>query len=159
MRRFEASPRRATPKGQTFINCTAPPSPGPSYRAQAPAFVAHPPDASRAPFPHRSPRTAFNRRSMRRFEASPRRATPKGQTFINCTAPPSPGPTYRTPAPAFMAHEHSRNSWSYFLRFSDMTTPHSACLHGFGGGSVYCLTPKGPSLQRPPEFADPLATL
>src|SRR5450759_5187798 len=41
MRRFEASPRRATPKGQTFINCTAPPSPSPSYRAQAPAFVAH----------------------------------------------------------------------------------------------------------------------
>src|SRR5664279_6431121 len=32
---------------------------------------------------------------MRRFEASPRRATPKGhKTFINCTAPPSPGPTY-----------------------------------------------------------------
>src|ERR1035437_7738670 len=29
----------------------------------------------------------------------------------------------------------SRNSWSNFLRFSDMTTPHSACLHGFGGGS------------------------
>src|SRR5665811_218950 len=41
MRRFEASPRRATPKGQTSINCTAPPSPNPSYRAQAPAFVAH----------------------------------------------------------------------------------------------------------------------
>src|SRR5450759_5084705 len=41
MRRFEASPRRATPKGQTFINCTAPPSPGPTYAAQAPAFVAH----------------------------------------------------------------------------------------------------------------------
>src|SRR5450759_3564847 len=30
----------------------------------------------------------------------------------------------------------SRNSWSNFLRFSDMTTPHSACLHGFGGGST-----------------------
>ena len=29
----------------------------------------------------------------------------------------------------------SRNSWSNFLRFSDMTTPHSACLHSFGGGS------------------------
>src|ERR1035437_1986362 len=40
-----------------------------------------PPDASGAPFPHRSPRTAFNRRSMRRFEASPRRATPKGQNL------------------------------------------------------------------------------
>src|SRR5664280_3282270 len=49
MRRFEASPRRATPKGQTFINCTAPPSPGPSYRAQAPAFVAHPPLRLRLP--------------------------------------------------------------------------------------------------------------
>src|SRR5664280_2866573 len=48
MRRFEASPRRATPKGQTFINCTAPPSPGPSYAAQAPAFVAHPPGQSTA---------------------------------------------------------------------------------------------------------------
>src|SRR5450759_4505465 len=43
MRRFEASPRRATPKGQTFINCTAPPSPELTYRAQAPAFVAHTP--------------------------------------------------------------------------------------------------------------------
>src|ERR1035437_7066427 len=47
---------------------------------------------------------------MRRFEASPRRATPKGhKTFIHCTAPPSPGPTYRTPATAFMAHGHTRN--------------------------------------------------
>src|ERR1035437_7439020 len=41
MRRFEASPRRATPKGRTFINCTAAPSPGPTYASQAPAFVAH----------------------------------------------------------------------------------------------------------------------
>src|SRR5664280_2638694 len=43
MRRFEASPRRATPKGQTFINCTAPPSPELTYTAQPPAFVAHTP--------------------------------------------------------------------------------------------------------------------
>src|SRR5450759_3726291 len=42
---------------------------------------------------------------MRRFEASPRSATPKGQTFINCTAPPSPGPTYTTQPPAFVAHQ------------------------------------------------------
>src|SRR6476660_942061 len=27
----------------------------------------------------------------------------------------------------------SLNSGSYFLRVSGMTTPHSACLHGFGG--------------------------
>jgi hypothetical protein len=36
-----------------------------------------------APFPQRSPRTALNRRSLRWFEASPRRATPKD-------LPPSP---------------------------------------------------------------------
>src|SRR6478609_572567 len=30
----------------------------------------------------------------------------------------------------------SLNSGSYFLRGSCMTTPHSACLHGFGGGPV-----------------------
>jgi len=38
-----------------------------------------PPDASPAPSPHRSPPRPLNQRSMRRFEASPRRATPKGQ--------------------------------------------------------------------------------
>ena len=41
-----------------------------------------------APFPHRSPRSRRRSRSMWRFEASPRRATPKGrQSFISCTAP------------------------------------------------------------------------
>ena len=42
-----------------------------------------PPDASRAPFPHRSPRRSSTNASMRRFDASPCRATPEGQ-------PPSP---------------------------------------------------------------------
>ncbi len=45
-----------------------------------------PPDTSTAPSPHRSPPRPHDQRSMRRFEASPRRATPKGQTFINRTA-------------------------------------------------------------------------
>src|SRR3954451_18441607 len=31
--------------------------------------------------------TVFSQRSMRRFDTSPRRAAPKGQTFIFCTAP------------------------------------------------------------------------
>src|SRR5450759_4196503 len=53
--------------------------------------------------------------SMRRFEASPRRTTPKGHTtFINCTAPPSPGPTYIAPTPAFVAH--------FWLRASHQTS-------------------------------------
>jgi hypothetical protein len=47
-----------------------------------------PPDASCAPFPHRSPPSRHRSRSMWWFEASPRRATPKGrQSFISCTAP------------------------------------------------------------------------
>jgi hypothetical protein len=47
-----------------------------------------PPDASPAPFPHRSPRSRCRSRSMWWFEASPRRATSKGrQSFISCTAP------------------------------------------------------------------------
>jgi hypothetical protein len=41
------------------------------------------------PFPHRSPRSRHHSRSMWRFEASLRRATPKGQTFIFRTAPRS----------------------------------------------------------------------
>ncbi len=45
-----------------------------------------PPNASRAPFPHRSPRSRHRFRSMWWFEASPRRAAPKGQTFMTCTA-------------------------------------------------------------------------
>jgi hypothetical protein len=39
------------------------------------------------PFPHRSPRRSSTQRSMRWFEASPRRAAPKGHTFISRTAP------------------------------------------------------------------------
>ena len=36
---------------------------------------------------------------MRWFDASPRRATPKGQTFIPCTAPHQQALTYLTGAP------------------------------------------------------------
>jgi len=64
-----------------------------------------PPDASPAPSPHRSPPRPHDRRSMRRFEASPRRATPKGQTFINCTAPPSPTITHSSRPPTLVAHQ------------------------------------------------------
>lgn len=57
-----------------------------------------------APFPHRSPQPVFNRCSMRWFEASPRRATPKGQTFIIHRAPPSKASPTDQPFPAFVAH-------------------------------------------------------
>src|SRR5665811_226534 len=68
---------------------------------------------------------------MRRFEASPRRATPKGHTtFINCTAPPSPGPTYTTQAPAFVAH--SRSPFSRLVRTK---TPHGYISHQSRGTS------------------------
>src|SRR5689334_17306588 len=42
MRRFEASPRRAAPKGhQSLISRTAPPTTQPTYPATPPVFVAH----------------------------------------------------------------------------------------------------------------------
>ncbi len=64
-----------------------------------------PPDASPAPSPHRSPPRPHDQGSMRRFEASPRRATPKGQTFISCTAPPSPTITHSSRPPTLVAHQ------------------------------------------------------
>ena len=44
------------------------------------------PDASGTPFPHRSPRSRYRSRSMRRFGISFRKAIPKGHTFISHTA-------------------------------------------------------------------------
>jgi hypothetical protein len=58
-----------------------------------------------APFPHRSPRTAFGRRSMRRFEASPRRATPKGHNLHLPRSTASAKISYlSTSLSAFVAH-------------------------------------------------------
>jgi hypothetical protein len=81
------------------------------------------------PFPHRSPRTAFSRRSMWRFEASLRRATPKGQTFIFRTAPRSTMTTYRSPPPAFVAHHRMQ------LRAFAGAWPHRGEDHAGGSGA------------------------
>ena len=49
-----------------------------------------PPDAITCAFSSSLTTTVFSQRSMRWFDASPRRATPKGhQSFIFCTAPQS----------------------------------------------------------------------
>src|SRR6266498_4126490 len=58
----------------------------------------------RAPFPHRSPRTAFSHRSMWRFGASPRRATPKGQNLHLPRSTASRSSTYIEPPSAFVTH-------------------------------------------------------
>jgi hypothetical protein len=53
-----------------------------------------PPDASRAPFPQRSPRRSSANAARGGLTPPPRRATPKGHTFISCTAPhPARSPT------------------------------------------------------------------
>ncbi len=64
-----------------------------------------PPDALPAPSPHRSPLRPHDQRSMRWFEASPRRGDSEGPTFIGCTAPPSPTITHSSRPPAFVAHQ------------------------------------------------------
>jgi hypothetical protein len=73
---------------------------------------------ARLPDPHLTPQGAFsssltttviNQRSMRRFDASPRRATPKGHNpFITRTAPNSKVPT--RPPPSLVAHGKSVHS-------------------------------------------------
>ena len=46
-----------------------------------------PPDASRAPFPHRSPRRSSANAACGGLQPPSARAAAKGQTFISCTAP------------------------------------------------------------------------
>ena len=75
-----------------------------AIRLRSPSWS--PPDASTAPCPHRSPRTAFSRRSMRRFEASPHRATPKGHNLHLPRSTASTKISYRsTSLSAFVAHK------------------------------------------------------
>jgi hypothetical protein len=57
-----------------------------------------PPDASRAPFPHRSPRRSSANAACGGLQPPSARAAAKGQTFISCTAPCRKAlPTNRTP--------------------------------------------------------------
>jgi hypothetical protein len=57
-----------------------------------------PPDASRAPFPHRSPRRSSANAACGGLQPPSARAAAKGQTFISCTAPcPKALSTNRTP--------------------------------------------------------------
>ena len=69
-----------------------------------------PPDTSRVPFPRSLTTTVFSQRSTRRFEASPRRAAPKGQTFISHTAPPTTNPAYLMGLPSmFVTHASAKS--------------------------------------------------
>ena len=57
-----------------------------------------PPDASRAPFPHRSPRRSSANAACGGLQPPSARAAAKGHTFISCTAPCQEAlPTNRTP--------------------------------------------------------------
>jgi len=57
-----------------------------------------PPDASRAPFPHRSPRRSSANAACGGLPPPSARAAAKGHTFISCTAPCQEAlPTNRTP--------------------------------------------------------------
>jgi len=100
-----------------------------------------PPDASPAPSPHRSPPRPHDQRSMRRFEASPRRATPKGQTFIGCTAPPSPTITHSSRPPAFVAHQVL-----IIARFPSTTT----AVEGWPAARLWCSRTAG--RRTPPSW-------
>ena len=77
----------------------------------------------------------------------------RAKTFINCTAPPSPRPTYTTQAPAFMAHRFPQTAYRHTLPSwasspSLVAHEHSQASrweasHGSGGG------PAPTSYERP----------
>jgi hypothetical protein len=86
-----------------------------AVRSRSPSWS--PPDASSAPFPRSLTTTVFSQRSTRRFDASPRRATPKGHNpFITCTAPhqedlPTSNPSPRSRRTKEQAKPCSSVSW------------------------------------------------
>jgi hypothetical protein len=70
-----------------------------------------PPDASRAPFPQRSPPRLIHRSSLRRFETFPCRTIPGGPTSITGAAPqPSARSSTSHPRAVLVAHR-SRCPW------------------------------------------------
>ncbi len=73
------------------------------------------PSASRALFPHRSPRSRHRSRSMWRFEASPRRATSKGQPSSPTQHHISKLRLHRTPLCVRDTHPHLTHNLRLFL--------------------------------------------
>ena len=84
-----------------------------------------PPDASCAPFPHRSPRRSSANAACGGLQPPSARAAAKGQTFISCTAPcPKALSTNRTPL-----HVRGTRRVSNFVANADSLT------RGFAGVS------------------------
>ena len=78
-----------------------------------------PPDASRAPFPHRSPRRSSANAACGGLQPPSARAATKGQTFISRTAPCQEAlPTNRTPF-----HVRGTRSFSNSMSNSQMECP------------------------------------
>src|SRR5258708_6917779 len=70
-----------------------------------------PPDASRAPSPHRSPRRSSANAACGGLQPPSARAATKGQTFISCTAPHQEAlPTTEFPS-TFVADVGSHSAW------------------------------------------------
>jgi len=67
-----------------------------------------PPDASRAPFPHRSPRRSSANAACGGLPPPSARAAAKGHTFISCTAPSSRSSIYKQNSSMFVAHVGSQ---------------------------------------------------
>ena len=85
------------------------------------------PSASRALFPHRSPRSRHRSRSMWRFEASPRRATSKGQPSSPTQHHISKLRLHRTPLCVRDTHPHlTRHARLFHIAHHDRVTAPAA---------------------------------
>ena len=86
------------------------------------------PSASRALFPHRSPRSRHRSRSMWRFEASPRRATSKGQPSSPTQHHISKLRLHRTPLCVRDTHPHlTRHARLFHIAHHGHVTAPAAC--------------------------------
>ena len=86
------------------------------------------PSASRALFPHRSPRSRHRSRSMWRFEASPRRATSKGQPSSPTQHHISKLRLHRTPLCVRDTHPHlTRHARLFHIAHHSRVTAPAAC--------------------------------
>src|SRR3954470_15499227 len=107
------------------------------------------PDAVIRAFSSSLTTTVFSQRSMRRFDTSPRRAAPKGQTFISCTAPrsitqlPSNLPrSWHTPVAqrrGVDVQQRADRAAGGQLGFAEITNPVLVHPHGSGAGLLVVL--------------------
>src|ERR1700738_1772539 len=111
-----------------------------------------PPDASRAPFPHRSPRRSSANAACGGLKPPSARAAAKGHTFISCTASRQEAlPTNRTPLHVRGTRRFSNSvadDGSPNCRFAEFSSKWRTCFTHLRGGSYNRTVVQNLTLER-----------